>query len=791
VDKNNISQDDSILLRIDVNGGEADIDLSMIEDFKVISRGTSSSYHYINGKLEKKASYQYILIPLRKGRLKIPEIKATLEGETAFTENIVITVADQMVEPEEVKAVFSKASAAKNTLFTGEQTVFSLQFFTSRRLSEVGFERPFEFKRFSVKQFSKERTYTRNINGVRFNVTQVDYLITPSFPGKFRIDPAVLIANVVVSSGLSDSLFFSSNTKPVRVVSNPVEIEVLPLPAYDGEGVFSGLIGEFDIKSDIDSTNLKAGESATLTIKVSGTGNIIDANLPELNFAGTGEGDKINVKVYDDNPVEKIDLTRQGYSGHKIFKKAIVPVTPGQFEIKPLSLIYFNVDAKEFKKASTEPLFIDVTASDKPEYNVTKQDIRDKDSVTKKEVSLLNRDILEIKEGIKVLKGYREIHFLLFAILMSIPAVIFTGLKFFVIFRRKEVSIEKKMVEKAQFHYKKALKLNREGKEFLNHVYSAITSSILSKADKKGETVTIKETRTILKNSGMESRNIEKVTHFLEYIELCRFGGKKMDSSAAKDLLLQAKKIMKLICFAVICLSFLSFIPEKAAADSTAVFIEAVNDYKSGNFEQAAQKFEMIAQQGTKNSYLYYNIANAYLKSKDIGRAVLWYERAKKFNPGDPDLNFNLNYANRFVKDKQDDSYDIMEIIFFWDNLVPARIIQITAVIFSFLFFTWAGVQTVLRKKIFSGTGSVLFAILILTAAAACISYYKNYSGSDAVIVSKEAFIRSSISDNSTKLFTLHAGVKITVVEKRDEYLKIKFSRDKIGWVRSDQAEII
>ena len=122
---------------------------------------------------------------------------------------------------------------------------------------------------------------------------------------------------------------------------------------------------------------------------------------------------------------------------------------------------------------------------------------------------------------------------------------------------------------------------------------------------------------------------------------------------------------------------------------------------------------------------------------------------------------------------------------------MPARIIQITAVIFSFLFFTWAGVQTVLRKKIFSGTGSVLFAILILTAAAACISYYKNYSGSDAVIVSKEAFIRSSISDNSTKLFTLHAGVKITVVEKRDEYLKIIFSRDKIGWVRSDQADII
>ena len=49
VDKTKISREDSVFLQVVVIGGKADLDLSMIKDFKVISRGSSSSYNYING----------------------------------------------------------------------------------------------------------------------------------------------------------------------------------------------------------------------------------------------------------------------------------------------------------------------------------------------------------------------------------------------------------------------------------------------------------------------------------------------------------------------------------------------------------------------------------------------------------------------------------------------------------------------------------------------------------------------------------------------------------------------
>ncbi len=802
VDKFKISQEDSVFLTIEVNGGKAELDLSLIKDFKVISRGTSSSFNYINGKSEKKASYQYVLLPLSKGRLQIPAIKATSKGQTAFTEQIIIHVADKIVSPDEVKALFAKSIVTKNQLFTGEQAVFSLKFFTSRRLSGIGFEKPPEFKGFSVKPFEEEKSYTQNINGVRFNVTRVDYIITPSNPGIFTIDPAILIAKVVVRSNFNDSFFFSDRSKPVRVVSNPVEIKVVSLPQYHGiqsqnlqnkgnvnqkSAKFSGLVGSFDIKSQIDKTNLKAGESATLTITISGTGNIMDASLPEMN-SNNGA-----FKIYDDNPVETIKLTQQGYQGFKIFKKAIVPVNPGLFEIKPFTLIYFDVEKKDFQSVSTAPISLDVVPSEIINLAAQPQNLKTNKTIMKKEVALVNKDIFEIKEGLKVLKNYKEINLLFFVLLLSIPAILFSGVKLFTIVLKKEISIEKQMQAKAKFHLKKAMKLHREDKDFLSHLNSSIVASVLAKGHKKGENITIQEVQTILKGAGIDIEKVDQVTKLLEKIESIRFGGKILDENMAKDILARTRQIIKTICIVLLCLGMFALVtqPKKAMADSTAVFIDAIKDYKAGNFKKAGRKFENIAQNNIKNPYLYYNIGNSYLKASDIGHAVLWYERAKKIMPNDPDLNFNLEHANSLVKDKREDSIKIMEVIFFWDNLVSVKIIQITSVLSSFAFFTWAAIQVIRRKKIFSGFGIMVLSIFILFTSIVFVNYYKQAVKLNAVIVTKEAVIRSGMADTATQLFTLHAGTKIRVVEQKKGYLKIKFSKDKIGWVSTSQAVII
>jgi len=793
VDKTRISREDSVFLTIEVKGGKADVELSAIKDFKIISRGSSSSYNFINGKSERKATYQYALIPLAEGTLKIPAIKVVKDGQTAYTRQILIQVSERVANGDDVKSLFARADVTKTPLFVGEQAVYTLKFFTSKRLSGLGFERPPEFIGFSSKPFEKEKNYSLNIKGIRYNVTQVSYVIIPEKPGTFTIDPAVLVANVIMKSRRStgfdsffnDSFFSPNSYKPARIVSNPVKIEVLPVPSYQGKGEFSGLVGRFDIEGNVDKTRLKAGESVTLTIKISGLGNIMDAGLPKIDLQGD------TLKIYDDNPVETIHLTENGFEGFKLFKKAIVPVHPGQYQINPVSLIYFDVDQKDFKTVSTKLINLDVLPSEKIQV-VTNIPGQTKDRrVNKKEVSLVNKDILDIKEGLAVLKDYRQIDPFSFLLFLFLPAVFFSGAKLFVMVSKRDISIERQMEEKSRYHLKQALKMNTGDSGFLGHLYSSVAALILAKDKKKGEVVTLEEARSILSRTGMDDMKIKEITGLLDVIESIRFGGKKIDENKAQALLLKTKKVIKLFCIALACMGLFSFVPQKAMADTTSVFVEGVKAYKAGDFTAAAEKFEGLAKRNIKNPYLFYNIANAYLKANDIGRAILWYERAKVLAPNDPDLIFNLDHANTLVKDKKETAVNLMDVLFFWDNMIPPKTIQIAAVFLSSLFFIWAGVRVIKKQKVLSGIGIFLCACFVFVTTIAGINYYQQAVRSSAVIIEKEVSVHSGMTETSTKLFTLHAGTKVRVEEVRSGYVKIVFSKGKIGWVKADQAAII
>ena len=793
VDKLKISKQDAVVLKVEVSGGKADLDLSMIKDFKVISRGSSSSYNYINGKSERKASYHYVLIPLKKGSLKIPAIKVVRDGQTSFTKQINIKVSDPVVSPDDVKALFVTAEAEKSRLFVGEQTVFSLKIFTSKRLSGLGFEKPPAFKGFSSKPFEKEKNYSQNINGVFYNVTQVDYIIIPQNPGIFHIDPAVLIARVIVESKhdsqfnsfFNDSIFSSNNFKPIRLMSNHVKIDVDSVPPYQGDDQFSGLVGIFNIEAEIDKTSLKAGESSTLTLKISGTGNIMDASLPQMDL------DQDSFKVYDDSPLETIHLTQKGYEGAKVFKKAIVPVNPGDFLIKPVSLVYFDVDQKDFKRISTQKIFLTVSASQEMRTPVTRLNGKRDKAVVKEEVSLVNKDILEIKEGFFVLENQQEMDFFFFVLMLSIPLILFSGIKLFIIFAKKDLSVEKIMEEKAKYHLKAAVKMDKEDRAFLGHLYSSLVAKIFSKGEKKGETITIKEAWTILNSADVDEAKIDGITALLETIESFRFSGGKIDENKALKLLAKTKQIMKLFCLAILCLTIFLASPQKVMADNNTLFLDGIKNYKQGNFKQAAINFKALAQTNIKNPYLYYNIANAYLKADDIGHAVLWYERAKLLAPNDPDLNFNLDYANTLVKDKKEEVMNIMDVLFFWDNMISLKTIQMTSIFFSFLFFTWAAARVVKKQKVLSGTGIILCSLFVLVTAVTGLNYYKRIMWQNAVIVQETIAVRSGVTDTSTKLFSLHAGTKVKVKQIKKQYLKILFSKGKVGWVKITDAIII
>ena len=227
------------------------------------------------------------------------------------------------------------------------------------------------------------------------------------------------------------------------------------------------------------------------------------------------------------------------------------------------------------------------------------------------------------------------------------------------------------------------------------------------------------------------------------------------------------------------------------ASDTARDYVEAIKLYNDGHYRKAAELFEDIARQGIINGKLFYNTGNAWFKAGNIGKAMLWYERALKRMPRDPDLLFNYRYVKGFLKDKaEQESFPVFDVLFFWKDLLGIRVIQRLSVIFFAVFWLLVSINIV-RSKRLQTVHYIILAIALIFTFTALYDYYDAMFNKKAVIIADTAPVRSGLTESSTELFALHAGTRVDVDDKRDGYLKIRFSSDKIGWVKKDYLKII
>ena len=95
----------------------------------------------------------------------------------------------------------------------------------------------------------------------------------------------------------------------------------------------------------------------------------------------------------------------------------------------------------------------------------------------------------------------------------------------------------------------------------------------------------------------------------------------------------------------------------KAKIDQSAQeeFFEANRAYKNDQFQKAVDGYLKLIENGFENGHIYYNLGNAYYRIGDLGRAILFFERARLLIPRDDDLIFNLSHARNQTVDAIDD----------------------------------------------------------------------------------------------------------------------------------------
>jgi len=542
VDRTSVAPGESVELQVTVKGGKGEVDLSGLVDFKVLSRGTSSSVQIINGRTSREVTYTYLLIPQRHGQLTIPALPVEVDGQIHHSDPIAIAVTKQTDSrggSSSAKEVWVTAEVSDPTPYEGQQVSYSFRLYNRANIADAKFQPP-EFKGFSAKEIKDRRSYRKIINGREALITEITYVLMPLKAGVQTIEPAVLQVGIVRtnrSRGRSPfDNFFNRGTVDTRILqTDALKLEVSPLPPLPVDRKFSGLVGQFDLRVAIEPSDLKVGDSATLAVTMEGRGNLMDAQPPDLLIPPA-------FKAYADNPQEEINLDRNGSHGKKVFRTALVPLKAGRFELPPVTLTYFDVDQKAYRTLTALAPALAVAASQAapaPPVSITPESLQP----LKKKVTFTGRDILPPKENLTAIQSRQPLSWLSFLLGLAAPALVFAGTVMIQHLRRRDTRPAALMKAKAHQALKAAPKSSAE--EFLTLLYQALTAAILATAGRMGAALTWKEAEVFLLDSGHPPEEARRAAELLAAIESCNFSGRPLSAPQRDELLARTRQTIR------------------------------------------------------------------------------------------------------------------------------------------------------------------------------------------------------------------------------------------------------
>lgn len=396
---NAVAKGDNFRLVYTLRGGEGrDINApTSIKGFDILfGPAMSSSYstQVINGKAttDSSESYIYTLMAMSEGTFTVPAATIKVNGKTYTSNSLQIRV---LPEDKTAKAnqqqnsggggetsqststaqkisssdAFIRAIVSKSKVYEQEAFVVTFRFYTTLQVVDLGkIEFP-EFEGFMVEE--QDLPATRQLTFEHYNgrnYYSVDLKRTLLFPqrsGKINIPQGKIEMVFNVRSGKAVQTFFGPQYVMTDVkktmTTSPLTINVTPLP--EGKPTnFSNGVGSFNIKQSISDTDVKANEPITLTLTISGTGNMKLIKTPELELPKDFES-------YDPKITNDLKYTDNGLTGSKTIEYLFIPRYPGKYTVPALNIPYFDISSKSYKTLSTPEYVLNIAKDPNAQAN--------------------------------------------------------------------------------------------------------------------------------------------------------------------------------------------------------------------------------------------------------------------------------------------------------------------------------------------------------------------------------------------------------------------------------------
>lgn len=400
-----------------------------------VSQG--SSVQIINGSMTKSVSYTitYVLLPHKAGEYHIGKAEAKVSGKTYYTRDTALEVRDnaqgtqgqssnshsspqqQRTDSQESRAgnqiskddLLLRLVLSRNNVYKGEPVRATLKLFS--RVSLAGSEgakmptfNGFWSQDIDVEQGPFRETYAGKVYDA-YNLAE--YLLYPQQSGVLKIEPAeiTVVAQIVVQSNRGFDPFFGGGHDVYnvrRTLTTPaVSVNVREFP--DGAPAsFDGAVGKYTMDAKLSNQEFAANSSATLTVRISGNGNIGFVQAPKISLPASFE-------LYETKSSDSVKNSASGSMGQRTFDYPFIARAEGDYDIEPVEFSYFNPETGKYVTLSSEPFHISV-APDSGSSSESSSGLIS--AVRKEDVKLLGSDIRYIKLGNAHLRDIAEPFFL-------------------------------------------------------------------------------------------------------------------------------------------------------------------------------------------------------------------------------------------------------------------------------------------------------------------------------------------------------------------------------------------
>jgi BatD DUF11 like domain len=329
---------------------------SLTKSFVIHSQQQSSNTVITNGQITSNINWKLILIPQGEGEAAIPSISIDTSEGTLSSEPIMIRVlkgtAAAGSDSSDTTGVTLTTDVSNAKPYKNEMVVYTIRLISKQGLANIKMQK-IDIEDAIVETDGKAKIYEKVADGIRVNVLELSYFITPLKAGLLKIPSTTIQGGVAIKQKAHNGSFFDDNFDPFSMMQGFNRLKPFALTTeevvLDVQPAIAGMNPWLPAKSlkieEVwnESQPLQAGEFFTRSFKIVAEG-IKSNQLPSLNDLQISDS---LFKIYADKP-ELGDEEKEGsVKSYRKEQYTLIPQQSGTLTLPEISLAWWDVTKKE------------------------------------------------------------------------------------------------------------------------------------------------------------------------------------------------------------------------------------------------------------------------------------------------------------------------------------------------------------------------------------------------------------------------------------------------------------